>query len=135
MRFWDQLKWRMQQFMQGRYGPDQLTRAQLWAGIGLYVLGLVLRLPIFAFLAFALYIWTIWRMFSRNRVKRAQENQKFLQYWSQIKTAFSQWKLRDRKEYKYFRCPQCHTVLRMKRGGGKRNITCPKCQHQFEKKS
>ena len=137
MRFWDRLKIYLQQFMQGRYGPDQTTRITMWLGIGLYLLGLFLRLPIFTFLAFALYIWTIWRMFSRHRVKRAQENQKFMQLWQGLRTKFGQYRLRfqNRREFKYFHCPNCKTVLRMKRGSGAKTITCPKCMHKFEQKS
>ena len=33
MDFFNKLRWRLQQLMQGRYGPDQLTRAQLWTGL------------------------------------------------------------------------------------------------------
>ena len=37
--------------------------------------------------------------------------------------------------YSYFRCPQCGQQLRVPRGRGKISITCPKCGHQFIKKS
>ena len=137
MRFFDQLRWRLRQLMQGRYGADKLTQAQLWAGIGLYVLNLFFRWSVLTFVSLGLYGWAVFRMFSRNRLARAKENQKFLEGWYKLKAKPAQFKLRwqNRKEYKYFHCPKCHTVLRAKRGTGKRSITCPKCGHQFETKS
>ena len=135
--FFYRLRWRLQQLMQGRYGVDKLTQVQLWTGLVLYVLNLFLRWPILVYLSMGIYLWAIFRMFSKNRVARATENQKFLQLWYNLKAKPAQYKLRmqNSKEYKYFHCPKCHTVLRAKRGGGKRMITCPKCGNQFEKKS
>ncbi len=137
MDFFNKLRWRLQQLMQGRYGPDQLTRAQLWTGLAFYVLNLFLRWPILVYLSLGIYIWAVYRIFSRNRVARAKENQRFLEIWYKVKQKPAQYKLRmqNSKEYKYFHCPKCHTVLRTRRGGGKRTITCPKCGNQFEKKS
>ena len=137
MNFLNNLKWKLTQFMQGRSGPDQLTKAQLWAGLALYVIGILLRWQILVYLALAMYIWAVYRMFSRNRVARAKENQAYLQLWAKIKDKPAQYKMRfqNRKEFKYFHCPKCHTVLRTRRGGGKKQVNCPKCHHQFEIKS
>ncbi len=136
MYFWYRVQMWFRQFMQGRYGADALTRAQLWTGLALYVVNLFLRSNILVFLALALYLWAIFRIFSRNRVARAKENQRFLELWYSLKQKPGQYKLRfqNRKEYKYFHCPKCHTVLRSRRGGGQRAFTCPKCGHTFEKK-
>ena len=135
--FFNNLRWRLQRFMQGRYGPDKLTSVLLWTGLGIYILNLFLRWPVLVYLSLAVYAWSIFRMFSKNRVARATENQKFFQFWYSLKTSLNQRKLRlkNSKEYKYFHCPKCHTVLRSRRGGGKRTITCPKCGNQFEIKS
>ena len=135
--FFNNLKWRFQQFMQGRYGADKLSQAQLWGGLAIYILSIILRWPVLVYLALALYIWAVCRIFSRNRVARAAENQRFCQFWYKLKEKPAQLKLRyqNRKEYKYFHCPKCHTVLRAKRGGGQRSITCPKCGQSFETKT
>ena len=39
------------------------------------------------------------------------------------------------KEHRYFTCKQCKTICRVPVGKGKIIITCPKCGHQFIKKS
>lgn len=137
--FFNNLRWRLQKLMQGRYGPDKLTQVLLWTGLGIYILNLFLRWPVLVYVSLAIYGWSIFRMFSRNRVARAVENQKFFQFWYSLKNGLNQRKLRlkNSREYKYFHCPNpaCRTVLRARRGSGKRTITCPKCQQQFEIKS
>lgn len=43
--------------------------------------------------------------------------------------------VKDRKNYKYFQCPSCHQKIRVPKGRGKIRIHCPKCGHDFEKKT
>ena len=40
-----------------------------------------------------------------------------------------------RKLYHYYRCPQCRQKLRVPRGRGRIQISCPRCGTQFIKKS
>ena len=41
----------------------------------------------------------------------------------------------DRKLYHYYRCPKCRQKLRVPRGRGRIQISCPRCGTQFIKKS
>ena len=41
----------------------------------------------------------------------------------------------NRKQYHYYRCPQCRQKLRVPRGRGRIQISCPRCGTQFIKKS
>ena len=135
--FFNRLRWRIQQMMRGRYGADKLTQAQLWVGLGLYILNLFLRWRILMYLAMGIYIWAIYRMFSRNRTARAIENQKLLQFWYALKAKPAKYmmRLKSSREYKYFHCSKCHTLLRTPRHTGNKTITCPKCKNQFKIKS
>ena len=56
---------------------------------------------------------------------------------AKLRTAFSQARVRfkNRKEYKYFRCPKCHAWLKLKRGSGEGTLTCGKCKHAFKAKA
>ncbi len=74
---------------------------------------------------------------SRNTRKRYSENLKYLSYQNRVTTWFGKQQVRfkQRKDYHYYRCPQCGQQLRVPRGRGKISITCPKCGHQFIKKS
>ena len=42
---------------------------------------------------------------------------------------------RDRKNYSYFSCPSCRTLVRVPKGKGNIRITCPKCGETFVRKS
>ena len=42
---------------------------------------------------------------------------------------------RSDAEHRIFRCPKCDQRVRVPRGRGKISITCPKCGHEFIKRS
>ena len=119
----------LHRLMVGRYGPDHL-------GIALVILSFVLSV-IYAFIIYLplLYIsyfvfgLTIFRMLSRNMIRRRAENDKFIRYWWPIKTKISNLikKIKDKWKYKYFKCPSCKCTLRVPKGKGKIRITCPRC--------
>ena len=73
---WQNMKNGFRRFMQGRYGGDQLSRAQLIAGLVCYLLALISRVTLFSYIGLALYFWALFRMFSRNVEKRGEENRK-----------------------------------------------------------
>ena len=137
MSFIYKLKMWIARFMEGRHGPDQFGIFTLIAGLVLSVLSGFIGLPFLGLLGTGLYVYTLFRLFSRNRSKRISENQKYLSLSSDTKTKARQFVLRqkNKKDYKYFRCPHCKVLLRMKRGTGEKEITCAKCQHQFHQKA
>lgn len=79
----------------------------------------------------------IFRMFSRNLQKRAHENEIYLQKTNKWRTSLHQARVRfkNRKQYKYFKCPQCGVRLRLTRGCGEKNIVCSQCKHTFHVKA
>lgn len=137
MNFLYRLKMWISRFMEGRYGPDQFGIFTLVFGLVLSLLSGVIGLPVIGLLGTGLYIYTLFRLFSKNRNKRIAENQKYVALSSNTKTKARQFILRqkNKKDYKYFRCPQCKVLLRMKRGTGDKEITCAKCKHQFHQKA
>ena len=88
-------------------------------------------------LSMALYIYTVFRIFSRKRYARQKENERFLTAYGSIVTKIRQFfmRLKLRKEYKYFKCEKCRTLIRLRRGGGEKTVVCPKCGHTFQKKT
>lgn len=116
-------------FMVGRYGQDQFGTVLFWAGLVCMLLSMVLGrfawASGFSFLSWILLIWCMTRIYSRNITARARENRNFVNFFAH---------LRD-KEHRYFRCPQCRQSVRVPRGRGRINIRCPKCSHQFIKKT
>lgn len=134
---WQKIKDGLRSFMTGRYGGDQLSRAQVWTGFIVYILAIFTRLWILSYLGLFMFFWALFRMFSRNVEKRAQENQKFLEITGNMSRSAAQARNRfkNRKEYKYFRCPKCHSYLKLPRNVGEVTVTCGKCRHQFRKKA
>ena len=76
-------------------------------------------------------------MFSKQYYKRRQENTVYLQKTMHIRKIINRQrnKFKYRKTHKYLKCPQCHQDLRVPKGKGEITITCPKCHHQFDKRT
>ena len=134
---WQKIKDGFRSFMMGRHGSDQLSFSLLLAGIILSLLTSITRIGIFYYIGLIAYIWAIFRMFSKNRVKRAAENQKYLNIRANFKSNFSQFfvRVKNIKKYRYFRCPECKARLRLPRKVGEVTVTCGKCRHQFRQKA
>ena len=137
MNFLQRLRESLARFMIGRHGPDNLGMFTLIGGLVCSLLGSFTGIGLFSLVGFASYVWTIFRMFSRNNDKRIAENRKYLELTSNWKLKSSQFvkRLKNSKDYKYFKCPNCKVLLRMKRGSGEKDITCVRCGHQFKAKS
>jgi len=131
------LRERLRNFMIGRYGPDQLGAALLIAAIVFGFIGSITRLGVFNVLSYAFLIFDLYRMFSKNILKRRAENDRFIRFWSPLKQKLSARirRLKARKDSRFFKCPGCKNVLRVPKGRGKIQITCPKCGERFIKKT
>ena len=120
-------------FMLGRNGMDQLVMAQVAAALVLQLLSGVMDIGILSLFSNAMLVWAVFRMLSRNISARGEENRKFLTWLRGVRADARAWRerLRHRKEYKFFRCPGCGNWLRVPRGKGNIQITCPRCGHRF----
>lgn len=135
---------RLQRFMIGRYGSDGLNKFLSIAALACLVLSLVLNLfgaNIFVSILYALglglLVYSYFRMLSRNTQKRYAEN---LAYYNMANRWKNKWKTQrvhfaQRKLYHFYKCPSCRQALRVPRGRGRIEITCPKCHTNFVKKS
>lgn len=137
--FFEKLRNGMARFMYGRNGADALN----WAILILYLAVVLLRalvvsqttsIAVYAFLnalTLVLALVYIVRAFSRNLDKRRAENARFLQWWSPKKRSVQNWNFRRRdRAHRYIRCKHCGTWLRLPRGKGKIEVTCPKCREK-----
>ena len=121
----------------GSYGSDQLGRAVLYGSMFLLFVSFAFGSALCLYLSVAGYGWEIFRMFSKNRGKRQAENALYLQKTEKLRTEIRQARVRfrNRKQYKYFKCPQCRTRMRLTRGCGEKNVCCPKCKNTFKMKA
>ena len=127
----------LRRFMAGRYGVDQLSIALLVFYLLLALVGQFTRLPVLTWLALLPLLLCWFRVFSRNSSKRYQENCVFLKYWNPVTLWFRNQKarFRDRKTHRYFKCHNCSNTLRVPKGRGKIQITCPVCRKEFIRKT
>jgi len=126
----------LRRFMYGRYGSDQLN-------IFFVVCYLVLFL-VYSFTGFTPLYWislviviaALFRLLSRNPVRRREENAKFLKLAGPVIRWYRLFRTKRRdKEHCYFKCPNCGQQLRVPRGKGRLTVTCRSCGASFEEKS
>lgn len=85
------------------------------------------------------------RYFSTNRLRRRAENEWFVRRLEKLftrkpKAEYGQnyrmeGKVEDKQAYKFFKCPSCRQRIRIPKGKGRIEITCPRCGERFIKKS
>ncbi len=126
---------KMQTWMYGRYGYDELSKFLSITAIVCIILSLFI--PLFNPIALVLLIWSIFRTYSRNIEKRQRERESYLKYTGKIKQSFKRRKnmWRERKTHRYFKCPNCKVFLRVPKGKGQIEIICPKCQNKITRKT
>ena len=131
------LKYRLQELMQGRYGFDDLSKKLSLTSLVLFLFSLVTRIHLFYLLAIFLLLWSYFRCFSRNFSARQKELSAYYilngKLQKKIKLYKNMWK--ERKTYRYFKCPNCKTMLKVPKGKGKIQITCRTCQTKLIKKT
>ena len=128
---------KLMQFMQGRYGADQMGQMLSAVSMVFLIISLFSRNQGWFLLALIGIVYNYFRMFSKNISKRYAENQKYLTMTAGIRRKIASWKsqLAQRKIYHIYRCPGCKQKIRVPRGRGKIEIRCPKCNTRFVKKS
>lgn len=131
------LRDRFIRFMQGRYGPDQFSKFLIITGLIFTILSRITGWFILYTLAFFMLIYSYVRVFSKNINKRYGQNQKYLYYENKVKKFFKNIKngFKQRKTHRIFVCPSCKQKIRVPKGKGKIEISCPKCHTRFIRKS
>lgn len=138
MGFLDKLRAAMARFMSGRYGADQLSMAMVIAALVVSILGSFFGARMVAMvLSDALLIVAFFRMLSKDRYRRAHENEVYLSKTEGVRRGITEWlnRVKNGKKYRYFTCPKCKQRLRVPRGVGNVTITCKSCGTKFDKKA
>ncbi len=127
--------------MAGRYGLDRFSRFLLISGIIVFIPSVVLYGKLigdfFRLAAVLLAGFGVFRIFSRNFEKRIAENDRYLLARNRVTGIFGEKKDRvlTQNDYRYFNCPECGAKMRVPKYKGKIMITCPKCGHEFQRKT
>ena len=117
MSFFRKLGDAFARFMYGRNGMDQLNLVLVWGSVGFIVVANLISgisdpmaavgLVIYYF-GMAIWIISLFRMFSKNLEKRRRENGEWLSLWWKIKNGVQgAQKRRADKNHKYFTCKNC----------------------------
>ncbi len=126
---------KMQQFMAGRYGNDSFTLFLLIVSLIFTFFGNFRSLRFMYFIGIAIICYAFFRTLSKNYEARRKELNLYLRLFekprAELKLTAN--KIRDRKTHRYFRCKSCKTVMRVPKGRGKIEITCPKCREKTVK--
>ena len=142
----------MMQFMQGRYGADQMGQMLSAVSMVFLIISLFSRNQAWFLLAVIGIVYNYFRMFSKNISKRAAENQKYMNFRYRAVCFFKKGRTggsasfaqkqaqrkahhEQKKMYRFFACPNCAQKVRVPKGKGKICITCPKCHTEFVKRS
>lgn len=136
---------KLQSFMRGRNGVDNLARFVLVVALvlllaGMFVSDATVR-GVLSWLALAAILYAYFRMLSRNVGKRYRENCAYLRAFGQVAAPFRRAGKRaeERKRYgkthRIYRCKGCGQSLRVPKGKGTVKVTCPKCGASFIAKS
>lgn len=128
---------KLMRFMAGRYGTDSFSKFLLVVTFLCLVLNLFLKIPGLYFLGLALLVYCYFRMFSRNYAKRSAENAFYLRATGGIRRFFQKQKshAQIRKTHHLYKCKQCGKYIKIPKGKGRIEITCPTCRYKFIKKS
>ena len=138
MGFFDKVRASFARFMSGRYGADQLSMALVIAALVISIVGSFTGARMMTMvISDALLIGALFRMFSKDRYRRAHENEVYLSKTEGVRRGFTEWvnRLKNGKKYRYFTCPKCKQRLRVPRGVGSVTITCKNCGTKFDKKA
>ena len=131
------MKQKFQNFMSGRYGVDDFSKALLYATLALCLVSLFTRNRMLNLLLTAGLVFIYYRMFSKNYSRRYQENLWYLRQKDKVMHFFRRPNslAQQRKTHRIYTCPQCRQKIRIPKGHGKVQITCPQCKTAFIKRS
>lgn len=126
-------RYKLMQFMMGRYGPDKLFYGITVTAMALAFINIFARLWVIQLVVYALLSYGLFRCMSRNITARAKENRWFEDklYFLKRRREMMQRQQAD-KAHVYKKCPSCKAVLRLPRRPGKHKTVCPKCGKEFK---
>ena len=124
-------------FMQGRYGTDDFYKFLFWVALIGIVINWFFKSQLLSFAVTLILVYAMYRVLSKNHSARYAENQRYLQATAKIRYWFDQQKkpMEERKYHHIYTCPKCRQKIRIPKGKGKIMIRCPKCHHEFQKRS
>lgn len=130
-----EMKEKLIRFFAGRYGNDSLNQFLFILELIFLVLSFFTPNIIVSFLFFLVFFSYLFRSMSRNIYARQAENMKFIAIRTKITHTFKAVRKNFQEtSYRHFVCPKCAQIIRVPKGKGNIEITCPNCRTRFSKK-
>ena len=145
-------RYKLMQFMQGRYGVDPFGKFLLLVGLLFMFASSLVGSRLAYLLGIASLVYAYFRIVSKNHSKRFKENLKYEAIRSKFsgpkvdggrgsKKKWQEARARQAQQtpdgeddtmyYNYYRCRNCQQIVRVPKGQGTIKITCPKCGNSF----
>ena len=128
--------YKLQRFMMGRYGIDEVYKFLFVIYMLLFLLGLFVKWEILTYLEVIVVVIMFYRVFSKNIFSRKKEEKLYLQLKKKVSKPFYNIKRNflDRDYYVYKKCHNCGKTLKLplppKRGIQK--VKCPSCKKKIK---
>jgi len=132
--------YKLQRFMYGRNGIDGLGIGLIVASFVLRSVSIISRSMLLYLISFAVFIFAIYRILSKNVWQRRKENDFFMKYynivagWFKNSANLSKERSKVRPTHKIYVCPKCKRYLKVPKKKGKIEIKCP-CSYSFIKRT
>ena len=131
-------KWfyKIQRFMIGRYGHDELNKFLFLFYLVLFIIDLFINFQVLNFLQLGIVFILFYRLLSKNIDWRRKENDCYLRVKKKVLRPFRDIKrnFKDRDYYVYKKCRYCKSTLKLplpyKRGIQK--VKCPICKKRIK---
>ena len=116
-------------FFNERNGADALSCFLIGVAFFLVILFLIARWNYLTLIALIPIGSAIYRILSKDLEKREKENAAFVGFFRSFsgRCRLTRDRVRDRKTHVYFRCGCCERWIRVERGQGEVEVTCPGC--------
>lgn len=118
----EKLRRAVQNFMRGRNGIDEFCAVVFIAGAFIYVLHFITGDRIWYNIYIVCLVYALFRMCSTNLPARRAENKLIV---GLVQLQKMRWQVR--KTHKVYLCKGCGRLVRVPKGKGKIEVTCPVC--------
>ncbi|MBQ8203401.1 MAG: hypothetical protein IJZ75_03880 [Clostridia bacterium] len=125
-------RYKLMEFMRGRYGLDNMFYVIFAVAAALAFINCFIRSFVLQMIVYALGVYAFFRVLSRNTEARARENRRVNEIINRAKKRMDT--ARQRKAdttHIYKKCPHCRATLRLPRTKGKHSTVCPRCNKKF----
>lgn len=122
--FLHKLKGKIINLMRVVYGMDELNQLLIYSAIIVNIINLLFGNLVLSLLSMAISILFFVRFFSKNINKRTEENRIYRKFKKLYKTKWD-----NRKTHRVFMCKNCGQLIRVPKGKGKIEVTCPNCKN------